>query len=256
MTSLEQLPLEILLSILLFVPDTDLRTMTLVSKKFRTLATDPILWKMIFTERNLNQVSFLLSKADRPDRLDLVRRNILRSSSSITSLTNDINTGSYYSGPFGVTSYQISVLLKQLQQKRVLTRHLQKRPTIEDLSQRNLVTSSSIAPSLHAQILTLTKEFKRMRLAAQMSKRKSVNQLPKNIAGSAQSFISKNLYPVYGIMERKLLKRQLRNGLVERSDISIIDSRKLIRNEPYLASLICPSIRPKIKYYEALTFEL
>jgi len=158
-----------------------LQTLALVSKQFRILSSDPILWKYILTERNSNQVNAQLSKMGRPDRMHLVHTNILRASSSKAVLRRNINDGRYVSGPFAATSYHMSELIKQIQQKRVLGRHLQTRPSIDEL--RNLVTSATISPNLHAIILQLTREFKRIRIEQFLSNRKQVHQLPSSIAG-------------------------------------------------------------------------
>ena len=61
--------------------------------------------------------------------------------------------------------------------------------------------------------------------------------------------VSMNLLPIQAVISKGLIRKELRNNLQHRAAIADLDARKLIPDS-FIAPIICPSIKPKIEFYE------
>ncbi|KAJ3119982.1 hypothetical protein HK098_004984 [Nowakowskiella sp. JEL0407] len=140
---LEDLPVEILSRILLFVEDVDLQTLTRVSKALRILACDiPVLWRLyIFSMRNPSRVSKSLNVPQRPQITQLASQNIIQGP---TGLVRQIESGEFINWNLQTAMFEAQQVLKRKLTERLLSAKLQKRPPIVDLCARNVVPEEAI----------------------------------------------------------------------------------------------------------------
>ncbi|KAI8895158.1 hypothetical protein BC833DRAFT_602233 [Globomyces pollinis-pini] len=246
------IPHSLIIRILYFLDDIDLLVFQNLNSICYILANDSYLWKCFFRHKYPSQLIARLSNSNRPNRHDLVHRNILRAASNSHLLHLNIQQGAYISGPFSVHSYQVGILMRNLRNKRLLSNLLLTRPTLKELSQRNLIPlSTTISPQLHSQILKLTKHFQKRKINNQLANRRSVDQLAQ--AGIVRNHTTSNaIVSIQFSLTPKLLSKYLRHHLSHRSDIADIEARKIICDDSYLAAVMCPSVKPKIQFYEAL----
>jgi hypothetical protein len=64
--------------------------------------------------------------------------------------------------------------------------------------------------------------------------------------------LSKDLIPALALLEKGLKRKSLFGNLKNRKQISLLGAEKIIGPESYFASIICPSVRPKINFFETI----
>ncbi len=102
-----------------------------VSHGMKKIAQDSVLWKHILLKKYPKQICFGLG--NRPERLELAERNILKSTASSHILAQRIRNGSYINGPFSVNAFRLDADLRQAKLKRRLKVFIETRPTLEEL---------------------------------------------------------------------------------------------------------------------------
>lgn len=77
-----------------FVDDTDLQSLSHVSRDFRRLSSDIVLWRYFHLVRSAAMINSRLFSDFRPDRVALVERNIMKGVQA-----HQIARGQYVNGP-------------------------------------------------------------------------------------------------------------------------------------------------------------
>ncbi|KND01688.1 uncharacterized protein SPPG_03483 [Spizellomyces punctatus DAOM BR117] len=54
------------------------------------------------------------------------------------------------------------------------------------------------------------------------------------------------------VLRKCILFTTLRRGLEERPSVQSLESMKVLRTDPYTALILCPSIKPKVRFFEDL----
>lgn len=125
-----------------FVEDTDLQTLAHVSRLFRILSTDPVLWiRYILFTRNPYRLRYHLSLPQRPTREQLVEANILKC--GITA----VRDGHYVNGPQAASQFEARRKVWRQLVEKSLGRRLAKRPKMEELRERNVLPSEALVPT-------------------------------------------------------------------------------------------------------------
>ncbi|KAI8803089.1 hypothetical protein BJ742DRAFT_510485 [Cladochytrium replicatum] len=289
---LMDLPVEALMTICKFIEDTDLQTLSRVNRTLRTLSTDVrVLWrKHIFGRRNPSRVQHaLFDNPQRPDRCNLHSLNILRGPAR---LATRIREGAYINDADAKRSYDAQTKLRWLIVRRTLDRRLgvQLRPCWNELVLRGVVPVEAIGvygslrssdstqvvfslddtpilnvwsptPScsraLIPTVMDLQRALRKDRIKQQLNKRPSIEDVQASgvLRTPAQSRQRPVLNPILLAkqltLERALLRSRLRERLVARPSLEDLGS-VLHLDTPASALMLCPPIRPKLRFYESL----
>ncbi|KAJ3346099.1 hypothetical protein HDU91_007137 [Kappamyces sp. JEL0680] len=114
-----------------------------------------------------------------------------------------------------------------------------------ELRERNLVPTAAgpavVSPELLANMQKLERSFKSL-----LVKKCLETRTP------CQLTISPKLASLQRTLERDFIKRIVKSTLIHRDDISLLEAKKLIRGDAFVAPMICPGVRSKIRFYEAI----
>ena len=224
--NLQSIPQEILFIVLLNLADVDIQVLLRVNKTFRLMAKDKVLWWKILTKRNPMFLDKRLFRQNRPSRLELVQSNIL----AIGQPT--LAEGSYLNGPFTVNCYRVELLMRKNRSKQMLSNHLENRPSLEELRYFMHVWN------LHTNYLY-----------PQLNDNSEKNLLPVQ-----NPSVSPSLHQLVIHLNRLVRETRVKKLLNERDDVTTLDQRKLIpETAGLLASLLCPSVKGKISFYESVS---
>lgn len=133
--AINSLPNEISFMILMNLKDIDIQQLLRVSKQFKELARDKVLWFKILTSRNPAYLNKKLFRNSRPSRTDLILSNILAVGAvgAIGANFQLGHEGRYLNGPFAVNCYRVEMMMRKILSKQLLESHLGNRPPIEEL---------------------------------------------------------------------------------------------------------------------------
>ncbi|KAL5031983.1 spermidine resistance protein [Batrachochytrium dendrobatidis] len=145
----ELAPEEIWRYMLQFVEDIDLHTLAKVCHTFRRFSADPVLWRRVVLHRNSFRLQLRFALPQRPSRIELASRGILRSSSSSQILARHIDEGRYVNGPLGVQNFRAGRAVERTFTRSALGRLLLARPDVDELCNRG-VFSEDVAASFKA----------------------------------------------------------------------------------------------------------
>jgi hypothetical protein len=231
-----------------FVPDIELYKLCRVSKLFQKLATDHLLWIYIFFHRNSLKIENNI--LCRRSRLELVQANIIKGPAPHV-LIQKIENGEYIGGRMMGSAYDISSSLQNIRNRRKLRDLLAYRPLYEELCEKNLIPTrnTSIASNLVPKVTELEKKFQKNRVKRLLSERKSMEDLRNQGIVDSPKAMSLSLVPIQKQLSQGLIRRDLFMKMQHRIDVHTLDQKKLIP-ENFTAPMICPSIRPKIQFYE------
>lgn len=241
------LPPELLLRLLLFVSDYDLQQLKRTCRQLFALSTDRVLWHYIWTVQNASKLSISFSKTSRPSRMNLISRNILKSTASPNNLEQQIRRGNYVNGPAAVQSFHASQAIERIITLHSLERRLRSRPSAADLLARH--------PLLHTKIQKLQNAMTRDRISHQLKDRKSFTEINKNVT---KIYVTTLPVPNFSFLrmqytlENFLIGKKLNGKLIERSDVNVLEQLKVLRTSAETAMMQCPSIKAKIQYFEKL----
>jgi hypothetical protein len=182
--------------------------------------------------------------------LELVRANILKGPAPHV-LIQKIENGEYIGGQMMGSAYDISTSLQSIRNRRRLRELLAFRPEYDELCEKNVIPTRnpSIALNLVPKVSELEKKFQKDRVKRLLSERKSIEDLRNQGIVDSPKRISLSLVPIQKQLSQGLIRRDLYMNLQQRIDIHTLDHRKIIP-EHFTAPMICPSIRPKIQFYE------
>ncbi|KAJ3306659.1 hypothetical protein HDU76_004771 [Blyttiomyces sp. JEL0837] len=251
---------EIWMHILMFVEDTDLQTLTKVSRLHHRLTSDTLLWRHIHHTRNASRISSRLFKTpNRPTQGDLVRFNILK---GMPGLLRRVERGeSFVWGIGGLRSYEAFKGVEWKVKVRILERGLVVRPNIGELSQRNLIPPEIATIPAQAQgspllsrMRDLKKAMKRDSLKQQLRSRITAQDFKELGVAKTQTVITYNptLLSKAVELEKRLAEVRLVSKLIRRPSAGILEGMKVLRNDSMTAVLICPSIKKKVDFFEKL----
>lgn len=130
--AINSLPKEISFMILMNLKDIDIQQLLRVSKQFKELARDKVLWFKILTSRNPAYLDKKLFRISRPSRTDLILSNIL-AVGAVGANFQLGHEGRYLNGPFAVNCYRVEMMMRKSLSKQLLESHLGNRPPIEEL---------------------------------------------------------------------------------------------------------------------------
>jgi hypothetical protein len=208
-----ELPPELWYSILQWVEDVDLQTMKTANRFFHSLCTDPIVWHELKINVHVPRLSNRLFNNARSTRTDLVDRQVLLTYGTRSSLFRQITQGQYINGPTHANLYNIQKRIEKEFKLIKLASHFTKRRHLrkEDLVQKCVQQS---------HIVTKSSGYNAIILPTQISLQKQFDEI------------------------------KLKELIKVRPTVDQMDSQKVIKPEYAIASLICPSIKSKIKFYE------
>ncbi|KAH6562094.1 hypothetical protein BASA50_004172 [Batrachochytrium salamandrivorans] len=273
--SLEALaPEEIWRSIMMFVEDTDLHLLCKVCQLFRRFSTDLVLWRKLVHERNPERLEMQLTQPQRPSRVDLAIRGILRASSSPETLARHIQEGRYVNGPLGVQTFQAGQVVKRTFTRSALGRLLVGRPDVAELCHRGVFPievggpiytatastlvavaaagSRSISPRLFPRMAALRSALRRDKLKRSLQSCRSMGKPNESTFGKLYGPNSP-LLQTLAMLTKHFAELQLQHKLRHRPNVEAMELRKVLRSGVHIAHMICPSIRPKVAFYESLS---
>ncbi len=135
---IQEMPKEVVLQIFKFMNDFEIQIMLKVSLKTRRLAQDYNLWKYIYTDRNPKKLTKELGKTTRPNRIDLINQNILKSfSPKVVSST--VSNGGYINDLFHYNSWKLNSDLSKKIRSQIILNFFENRPKITLLKERNIL---------------------------------------------------------------------------------------------------------------------
>ena len=114
-----------------------------------------------------------------------------------------------------------------------------------------MIPVTSLSPSLYHNVKALEQKFREINLKSSLNQRQSIDELI-NYGVSSNHQLSKYLIPTLNQLERGLKRKSLFGNLKNRKQISFLDAEKIIGPESYFASIICPGVKTKINFYEAI----
>ncbi|KAJ3023535.1 hypothetical protein HKX48_002698 [Thoreauomyces humboldtii] len=256
------LPEELWSYILSFAEDIDLQTLVKVNHVFRRLASDRILWKNYLNSRNRFRIaSRLFVVPQRPSRNDLVAWNILR-----TTPSRDISTA-YVNGPTRVAHWIAQETVRKFFIHNSLQRALSVRPTWDDLAAKNVISPEDgmtnacrYSPKMAPKVIRLSKAMREDRLRQSMRSRMTMDEFSeKNLAKqhTVMKYCSYNptLLAVQVELDKRLTSSRVHSGLAHRPSVGSLESMKVLPTGPDTALMLCPPIRPKLRFFEHLSVD-
>ncbi|KAI9142543.1 hypothetical protein BKA69DRAFT_1066907 [Paraphysoderma sedebokerense] len=285
---IEIIPEELTLKVLKFCDDTDLRTLLYVNHRFRRLASDILLWRYIIHHRNKSEIAArLFASLNRPTRENLVQKNILHGGYITRRL---IHEGEYINGPIHSRSCEVAVKLNKFIIRKRLSRGLHRRPSFEDLKERNVLPPevTSTAATLLRNATSLRYARNKAALSKKLTHRRSFEDLSNAgvvpiqtiVKSSAEypSLLARQVTIDRHLRDRKLKRNISRTRPRRQSEVARVTvfrgpsnktksqlsqflrnkrpsptqliQRKYLIQSPYTARMICPDVKSKIKYFE------
>ena len=254
----DRLPEELVLYILLHCEDTDLQSMARVSKHMRKLASDMILWKKFRLVKNSHLLTSKLFRKTRPDRTLLVQSHIMRGVN-----VRQIESGQYVNGPSAQLMHQNQSRVEWLLRESVIRDRLSHRPQTTDLTSKNVMPNgiimntsgeagTSISPLIASKAVDLKHALKQAVLSRQLRRRSHPQDINPNVmrGASTSSRVAPSLLAAKLGLERHFQERDLQQKIDRRPSVDMIGSRLHV-SPLEVAQLVCPSVKPKIKTFEA-----
>ena len=146
----ENLPQEVWFTVLSFVADEDLHTLSQVHPFFHDMCNDAVLWRQIKSEVFIPRLDHKLYRS--PSRLtrdELVERCILKTVGSPALLSRQIRQGSYINGPNGVILYETQQGLERTFKSRFLREKLMNRHSFQDLVESGFLPQGNDHPNYY-----------------------------------------------------------------------------------------------------------
>ncbi|KAI3632486.1 hypothetical protein MIR68_009592 [Amoeboaphelidium protococcarum] len=172
---------ELQLYILYFVDDVDFQELARVNRLLRRLSADIVLWKHFHLVKNaaiLESRLFLAQDHSRPDRAELVERNILKGVKA-----HQISRGVYVNGHAQIQMIETQQKIDRQMKENVVNKALKERPERSDLEKLRVVpdgvkvSSESVSPLLVQRMLKLRRAMSTKRVRMRLDRRVSVEDL-------------------------------------------------------------------------------
>lgn len=189
----------------------------------------------------------------------LADRNIMRGGASLKGL---LAMGSYVGSVNHQRHYEIQKKLDRFFVSSSLRNELAARPEFNELIQRGVidqeVAERRVGKSLVPPMLKLKRAFKSDTLRTLLKQRKTRDDLVEKGNINKTHVISKSLRLTTSAvllgrqveLEKRLLKKDLLGRLSGRP--SVFEVVGVLKDARLTASMLCPSVRPKILYFEGL----
>ncbi|TPX37526.1 hypothetical protein SmJEL517_g00505 [Synchytrium microbalum] len=266
---LQDIPEELLFMILCWVEDLDLQTGLNVSRLLRRLSSDIILVKHLL-RRNSSRLEARLytGNPQRPSREDLVTLNIIKGPTR-EHMRRILATGGYLGSPTLRALLEARKGLENWSRKRNLTKRIEARLNIQQLSERNVIPREAlpksstthgaqrtvIQPTLLPKVMLLRKALTRNALNKALTRRmksedweaSDLNQMHRIIAPT--SSLAPKLAKTAFELNQRLRNRNASEGFKKRAKLEALQETKILP-EIHIAALICPNIRSKINIFE------
>ncbi|KAI8824283.1 uncharacterized protein EV422DRAFT_519584 [Fimicolochytrium jonesii] len=273
--AMAEVPKEVWALVFTFVEDVDLQTLARVCRLFHILATDRILWKIYLASRNRRRVSSrLFHMPQRPSRRDLVALNILR-----TTPFRENNGTTYVNSPVRVAHWVAQQSIRKLFIYKSLGKSLRDRPSVEELALRNVIPMADVrcqgtvsrsgsdvgdglgapcSPKLMTRALKLNKALKEDKLRKSLRSRITVEDLRKmGVAKTHQVMKYCAYHPTMLAtqveLDKRLTSSRIFTSLNHRPTVESLECMKVLRTSPTTAAMLCPNIKPKLRFFEDLS---
>ncbi|KAJ3190959.1 hypothetical protein HK101_008205 [Irineochytrium annulatum] len=241
-----------------FLDDPDLRSLSRTCRALLRLSRDEVLWRAIHA-RNIRRVDALLfsHNPQRPSRVDLAATHIMRG----RALERRLSEGDYIGGSAAVRAYEAFVGMEKRSTVKALVKGLGGRMGMEELARKGLIPQEvgregACSPTLVHKVVTLRRQMRSDALTRQLRSRISAEVLREMGVAKSKSHTvityNPSLHPKAVELDRRLFEIKLVSKLVRRPSASILENMKVLPTNPATASMICPPIRSKVEYYEAL----
>ncbi|TPX50609.1 hypothetical protein SeLEV6574_g00817 [Synchytrium endobioticum] len=272
------LPEELLFLILMSVEDFDLQKLRNTCPRLLSLASDVVLLRH-FLQRNSQRVSSrLFDRPQRPNREELVAKNIMRGPSSRAMVTA-LREGRYLGSPRFRAVYEAQRGMERWAKAKSLLKGLSSRPAIESLSERNVIprealnrfvfcgaitspprrVKQGLSPSLVPRAMKLCKAFTRNTVNHLLAKRMDPEKFSKSDVNKLQRITAVPLSAQYAAqalnLHFHLTSQRVLSSLIARPKVEELDAIKILKNDANTALLLCPAVRPKIASYNRMFFE-
>lgn len=197
-------------------------------------------------------VNSQLFSTRRPNRLDLIRSNIIRGVNA-----RQIRAGSYINGPVMKIMHEAQVKLERNMRQQIVVRSLTARPPLKLMEQKGLMIHSAgrepISSILQPRVVALRRALQRLALNKKLARRRSIGEIIGDgvvMKGVSSVDSASSLARTRVELERRFSEQTINSKIIHRPSASDVE-RVFDGNTRLIAQMVCPNVKPKIKLFES-----
>ena len=216
------------------------------------ITSDLTFWQTVMRSKNSAKVDSLLftSNPQRPKREDLISLGVIQGMPGISRV---VANGGYLGGHIVQWGFIAHRELQKYFIVSLVQRCLTFRPTLGELKRKLLIPPEVKDQSAEVleKSLKLKRRLRKDKLERKLKIRRSWDDLRDRGILKSPKTTHALLFPTSQLLTTAITKQNLLAQLQQRK--SVVNVMVLLHEDASTASMICPSVRPKIRYFEKIS---